>query len=106
MKIEIEWIVRKTTIRQLTCELQISTSTVSRALSDSHEVSRETKERVKRHAIARRYSVNRYDKSLRVGSTKIIGVVVCAVDKPFMVQVLNGIYDSCIQSGLPARNCK
>ncbi|WP_113663229.1 LacI family DNA-binding transcriptional regulator [Pedobacter nanyangensis] len=91
--------MRKTTIKQLAQELQLSTSTISRALSDNYQISQKTKERVKRHAMERRYTVNRYAKSLREGSTKTIGVVICAMDKPFMAQVLNGIYDGCNQAG-------
>lgn len=91
--------MRKTTIKQLAKELQLSTSTISRALSDNYQISKETKERVKRYAIERRYTVNRYAKSLREGNTKTIGVVICAMDKPFMAQVLNGVYDGCNEAG-------
>lgn len=91
--------MRKTTIKQLAKELQLSTSTISRALSDNYQISKETKERVKRYAIERRYTVNRYAKSLREGTTKTIGVIICSIDKPFMAQVLNGVYEGCNQAG-------
>jgi len=91
--------MRRTTIKQLAEELQLSTSTISRALSDNYQISQKTKEKVKRYATERRYTVNRYAKGLREGKTKTIGVVICAIDKPFMAQVLNGVYDSCNQEG-------
>ncbi|MNK23518.1 Catabolite control protein A [compost metagenome] len=91
--------MRKTTIKQLASELQLSTSTISRALSDDYQISERTKERVKSLALKRNYTVNKYARNLRIGATKTIGVVICDLNNSFMVQVLNGIHDHCALIG-------
>lgn len=91
--------MKNVTIKQIANELNISVSTVSRALSDNYQVSAKTKELVKRHASEKEYRVNKFAKSLREGKTMTIGVVVCSIDNSFMIQVINGIYDSCKEFG-------
>lgn len=83
------------TIRKIAKELNLSPSTVSRALSDDYQVSKATKKRVLRYAEEIRYTVNKLASGLRNGKTKTIGVVVCSIDNSFISQMINGVYDHC-----------
>src|SRR6478735_937767 len=79
------------TIKDIAKALGISTSTVSRALRDSHEISTETKLLVKECAEKLNYSPNPVALSLKERRTRSIGVVVCEVANSFFSQVINGI---------------
>ncbi|MFD2787713.1 LacI family DNA-binding transcriptional regulator [Hymenobacter rubripertinctus] len=79
------------TLKQLAQELNLSIATVSRALQDSHEVSAETKERVRALAAELNYQPNAYASSLRRNISKTIGVVVPEVNNHFFSLAINGI---------------
>ncbi len=91
--------MKNITIKHIADELNLSTSTVSRALSDNYQVSIKTKKLVREYASAKKFTINKFAKGLREGKTKTIGVVVCSLDNAFMTQVINGIYDSCKELG-------
>lgn len=84
--------MEKITIKKLAEELNLSTSTVSRALSDNYQISRVTKASIVKYAEQRGYRVNLFARSLREGKTRTIGLIVCSLDKAFMNQVLSAIY--------------
>lgn len=65
-------------IRKLAKDLQLSVSTVSRALSDSDEVSAKTRERVREAALAQGYAPNKAAASLRKGRLDVIGLMLPA----------------------------
>ena len=65
-------------IRKLAKELQLSVSTVSRALNDSDEVSAKTRERVREAALRQGYAPNKAAESLRKGRLDIIGLMLPA----------------------------
>ncbi|HMJ47568.1 MAG TPA: LacI family DNA-binding transcriptional regulator [Ferruginibacter sp.] len=79
------------TIKDIAKALGISTSTVSRALRDSHEISPETKQLVLECAEKLNYSPNPIALSLKERRTRSIGVVVCEIANNFFSQVINGI---------------
>jgi LacI family transcriptional regulator len=81
----------KVDIRELAKELQLSPSTVSRSLRDSHEISEATKKRVKELAAKWNYEPHPYASSLRKSNSKTIGVIVPEVANTFFSQVFNGI---------------
>lgn len=87
--------MKRTTLRQIAKDLNLSISTVSRALSDNYQISAETKKRVVSYAAEKRFTVNRFAKGLKEGRTNTIGVVVCSIDNAFVTQLLNGIHDYC-----------
>jgi DNA-binding LacI/PurR family transcriptional regulator len=62
-------------IRQLASELNLSVSTISRALNDSDEVSAETCERVRAAALAHGYAPSKSAESLCKGRLDIIGLM-------------------------------
>lgn len=71
--------------------LNLSASTVSKALSDSYEISEKTKKLVNDYAKQNNYRPNLIAQSLKQGHSNAIGVVVASVDNPFLSQVINGI---------------
>ena len=81
----------KLTIKTLAKELQLSVSSVSKALRDSHEISAETKQRVLALADKLNYTPNPYASSLRKRKSKTIGVVIPEVVNSFFSQSINGI---------------
>lgn len=78
-------------LKRLAKELNLAISTVSRALSDSHEVSSETRERVRALAKKLGFQPNPHASSLRQNKSKTIAVVIPEIDNHFFSQVLNGI---------------
>ncbi|WP_283147588.1 substrate-binding domain-containing protein [Silvimonas soli] len=65
-------------IRKLASELNLSVSTISRALNDSDEVSEKTRERVREAAARHGYAPNRAAESLRKGRLNTIGLMLPA----------------------------
>ncbi|MBU2929130.1 LacI family DNA-binding transcriptional regulator [Winogradskyella psychrotolerans] len=80
-----------TTLKELAALLNISVSTVSKALNDSHEISENTRVRVKELATKLNYKPNRIAQQLKTNKTKIIGVILPTVTNPFFAEVLHGI---------------
>lgn len=79
------------TIKDIAQALELSPSTVSRALSDSYEINEETKKRVIEYAEKHNYRRNPMASSLRQGRSYSIGVVVCEVANSFFSQAIDGI---------------
>lgn len=79
------------TIKDIAKALGISTSTVSRALRDSYEISPETKQLVLECAEKLNYRPNPIALSLKERRSRSIGVVVCEIANNFFSQVINGI---------------
>jgi len=79
------------TIKDIAKALGISTSTVSRALRDSYEISPETKQLVLDCAEKLNYRPNPIALSLKEKRSRSIGVVVCEIANSFFSQIINGI---------------
>ncbi|SFQ81552.1 LacI family DNA-binding transcriptional regulator [Hymenobacter arizonensis] len=86
-------------LKSLAQALNLSIATVSRALQDSHEVSTQTKERVRALAAELNYQPNAYASSLRRNLSKTIGVVIPKVANHFFALAINGIEEVARQSG-------
>ncbi len=80
-----------TTIKDIAKALNLSTSTVSRALKDSHEISKETKDRVQACAREMHYKPNPLAIGLKSRKTRSIGVIVSEIANPFFSQIIDGI---------------
>ena len=78
-------------LKQLANELNLSISTVSKALRDSHEIGATTKSAVLAKAKELNYQVNPYASSLRKQKSKTIAVVVPEVANDFFGPVISGI---------------
>lgn len=83
--------MKHVTIRALARELNLSVSTISKALRDSYEISAETKQRVLALAATLNYTPNPYASSLRGKKSRTIGVVVPEVADSFFSLAINGI---------------
>lgn len=86
-------------LKDLAAELQISVATVSRALHDNHEISRELRIRVQELAHRRGYRPNPFAQRLRKGATKIIGVIVPKINSHYHSSVIAGIEDEARKQG-------
>src|SRR4249919_1430906 len=78
-------------IQVLADTLKISKSTVSKALRDSHELSKETKKKILELATKLNYSPNPYASSLRKKKSKTIAVILPEVADNFFSLAINGI---------------
>ncbi|MBC7828966.1 MAG: LacI family DNA-binding transcriptional regulator [Chitinophagaceae bacterium] len=79
------------TIKDIARALGLSTSTVSRALRDSYQISPETKKLVLEYAKKINYSPNPIALSLKEKRSRSIGVIVCEIANSFFSQAINGI---------------
>jgi LacI family transcriptional regulator len=80
------------TLRDIAKALNLSISTISKALNDSHEIGMDTKQKVLDYAKKHHYSPNRMAKGLKEGKSRSIGVVVCSLDNNVIAQMLDGIH--------------
>ena len=78
-------------LKQLAKELNLSISTVSKALRDSHEISIGTKSAVLAKAKELNYQVNPFASSLRKQKSNTIAVVIPEVVNGFFGRVINGV---------------
>jgi LacI family transcriptional regulator len=83
--------MNKINMKELAKELNLSVGTVSKALSDSHEISDQTKKKVLETATRLNYSLNPYASSLRNKRSKTIAVVLPEVADNFFSLAINGI---------------
>src|SRR5215216_3884787 len=86
-------------IKQLARELNLSISTVSRALSDCYDVSAQTRTKVLELAKKLNYQPNPYASSLRRHKSKTIAVVVPEIANNFFSLAINGIQSIAREKG-------
>src|SRR6476620_9643754 len=79
------------TIKDITKALNLTTSTVSRALRGSYEISADTKKQVLEYAEKINYRPNPIALSLKERRTRAIGVVVSEIANNYFSQAINGI---------------
>lgn len=78
-------------LKQLAKELNLSISTISKALRDSREISTATKNAVISKAKELNYHANPYASSLRKQKSKTIAVVIPEIANNFFALAINGI---------------
>lgn len=81
----------KMTLKSIANELGVSISTVSKALKDSEEISKETKDRIQAFAKFYNYKPNNIALSLQNRRTKNIGVIIPDIVHHFFTTVFRGI---------------
>lgn len=79
------------TIKDIARALNLSTSTVSRALRDSYEINPETKRIVVDYAERFNYRPNPIALSLKENRSRVIGVIVPQIANNYFSQAINGI---------------
>ncbi|MFL5788448.1 MAG: LacI family DNA-binding transcriptional regulator [Flavisolibacter sp.] len=83
--------ITRTTIHDIARELKVTSSTVSRALNEHPSISTATKKAVKRIAKKLDYQHNKIASSLRLGKSRIIGVIIPSAEINFFGSVVHGI---------------
>jgi LacI family transcriptional regulator len=78
------------TIHDIAKELNITASTVSRALKDHPRISESTKKAVHKVAKKLNYQPNHLAAALRNGKSKIIGIIVPTIDRSFFGSIIRG----------------
>lgn len=83
--------MKSVNLKELAVQLNLSVSTVSKALNDSYEITQETKKRVLDLAQALHYQPNPYASSLRGQKSKTIAVIIPEIANNFFTLAINGI---------------
>ena len=96
---------QKITIKTIAKELGVSTSTVSKALKDSHEISKETTDRIQAYANYYNYKPNSLALQLRTQKTKVIGVILPKIVHHFFSTVIMGIEEGANEKGYHIMVC-
>ena len=78
-------------LKELAKALNLSISTVSKAMRDSYEISETTKKAVKQKAIELNYQANPYASSLRKQKSKTIALVIPEIANNFFTLAINGV---------------
>ena len=94
------------TIKDIARILEISPSTVSRALKDHPDISPETKKLVQSFAEKMKYRPNALALSLRSSKTFTIGVVIPEIVHHFFSSVISGIEDVAYAAGYKVMICQ
>lgn len=90
---------RKVTLQDIANAMHLTPSAVSKALNDHPRMSDDTKAAVKEMAKKLNYKPNQLAAALRSGRSKLIGVVVPAVDFSFFSSVIKGIEETVMKAG-------
>ena len=77
-----------TTLKQISEQLKLSISTVSRALKNHPDIAKETKQKVRELADQLEYEPNTYAINLRTKSSKIFGLIVPSISNWFYESVI------------------
>lgn len=96
----------RTTIHDIARELNVTASTVSRALKGNSTISEPTRKAVLAVAKKLNYKPNHIAAALRSGRSNIIGVIVPAADRSFFAKVIRGIEDEVAKAGYSVIVCQ
>ena len=84
-------LLKPVTLKDIAKALNLSSSTVSRALKSSYKISEETQQKVKNFALANNYKPNLNAQSLKNKNSRSIGVLVSTISNNFFGEVISGI---------------
>lgn len=82
---------RKLTLKLIAKELDVSISTVSKALRDSAEISEDTRKKIKAFAKLYNYKPNNIALSLKNRKTRTIGIIIPQIVHHFFTTVIRGV---------------
>jgi DNA-binding LacI/PurR family transcriptional regulator len=97
---------KQATIMDIARELNVSKSTVSRALNDHHSIGDETKKAVNDLARKYNYHPNNIASSLSKNATRTIGVIVPLLSHYYFSTVISGIEELAYKSGYRVIICQ
>ena len=90
---------KRTTIYDIAEKLNITASSVSRALNNSNYVNENTKQLILKTAAELNYKRNTLASNLRKGHSKTIGIVVPRINQNFFSNVIAGIEEATYEKG-------
>lgn len=86
--------------------LNVSASTVSRALQDHPRISLEVRKKVQKKALEMNYKPNRMAVNLKLGKSSTIGVVVPNINRNFFSSAIDGIEEEAYKAGYDVLICQ
>ena len=89
--LKILTLLKKITLKDIAKELNISVSTVSRALQNNSRISKEIRQKVLKTANESNYFNNKYPQSFSLRKTNIIGVIVPKISYHLYAMAISGI---------------
>ncbi|MCX2839650.1 LacI family DNA-binding transcriptional regulator [Salinimicrobium sp. MT39] len=95
----------KLTLKQIARELDVSVSTVSKALRDSPEISDDTRQKIQAFAKLYNYKPNNIALSLKNRRTKTIGLVLPEIVHDFFATVISGVEEVANKRGYNVLIC-
>ena len=86
-------------IKDIARRAGVSHSTVSRALTESPLVNRDTKQRIQELAREMGYTPSAVARAMSTGRTRTLGLVVTTIADPFVAEVVRGIEETALDGG-------
>ncbi len=96
---------KRITLKHIANTFGVSIATVSKALSDSYEISTATKEKIVAYAREHNYKSKSIDLSVLHKKTKTIGVIIPNIMNSFFAKVFVGIEEKATQNGYHLISC-
>lgn len=87
------------TLKKISVQLNMSISTVSRALKNHPDISENTKRKVKELAALMEYEPNSYAVNLRTNKSKVLGLIVPAISNMFNESFISAVENEARKSG-------
>lgn len=97
---------KNTSIYDIAKSLNVSASTVSRALQDHPRISSEVRKLVQKKAREMNYKPNRMAVNLKLGRSNTIGVIVPNINRHFFSAVIDGIEEEAYKEGYDVLICQ
>lgn len=97
---------KNTSIYDIAKSLNVSASTVSRALQDHPRISAEVRKAVQKKAREMNYKPNRMAVNLKLGKSNTIGVVVPNINRNFFSSAIDGIEEEAYREGYDVLICQ
>lgn len=89
----------KMTLKKIASELEVSISTVSKALKDSHEIGEETRKKIQAFAALYNYKPNNIALSLKNQRAHTIGIIIPEIVHHFFTTVIQGVEEEANSRG-------
>lgn len=97
---------KNTSIYDIAKSLNVSASTVSRALQDHPRISSEVRKMVQKRAREMNYKPNRMAVNLKLGKSNTLGVIVPNINRNFFSSVIDGIEEEAYREGYDVLICQ
>jgi LacI family transcriptional regulator len=87
------------TLKKISEQLNLSISTVSRALKNHPDISEKTKRKVRELALVMEYEPNSYAVNLRTNKSKVLGLIVPVISNMFYDSVIDAVEENARKQG-------